>query len=878
MDNRNSMPQTYEPKVKTVRSISPLWLLPIVTLILAGWLVYQSIQDAGERIQIHFSDAQGLMAGRTAIKYQGLEIGMVREIKLEREADSIYVEADIYPEAEYLLSANTRFWLVKPTASFSGVSGLDALISGNYITLLPGVDDGSDTPVSYQALKSAPSDLGKSEGLNITLKANDLGGINIGSAIIYKRIPIGEVYSYQLDPGAESVSLQVSINKEYASIITDKSRFWNVSGVAAQINVAGVDVQFESLTALINGAIAVDSPDEGDSVTDRAVFKLYSDINAAGRGVLINITLPENHNLQQRASTINYRGIQVGAINRIQFDSAGKSIIATAAIQPAFTDLLKENSKFVIETAQVSFNGVKNLSNLIKGNSLQLIAGDGEPTRDFIAINQENYDQLPANATRVILEGDDTYGIGVGSEVKYRGVPVGRLTKITLDKTKVRFELFIRNQYVHLIRSKNKFYVTGRMEADITDQGLSLDMPPMSEFVIGAINFISEGDEKIQSTYSLYPDKSSATLAKYSQGGSVSYHLFAEKLPPISTSSPILYHNITVGSVSDFNLSDQGVDIKIQIDQRYKHLVNDNSVFWNQSGVNVSASLAGVEIQTGSLESIIRGGIAFDTAPNIVNRNGDKWKLYGSYQEAMQFGAEIELLAKQSYQLTPGTLIQYQGITVGETTAISPNFDDGSVKIGAQIYPQFIDPITKSGSYYWVEQSSGALEQVTNLKNLLIKTIHVVPGKGNLAHQFQLNDTPFVENGLTIILQNEKRNSIVVGDPVVYRGMEVGTVTDVHLGELADRVIIVVNIYKQYAYLIRQNTIFWNHSGIDVSVGITGADIRTGSLDSLLSGGIEFTTPETERLLPAASNEDVYYLNTSKLNEWDHWQQPIPKP
>jgi len=878
MDNQSMTSQPLEPKIKNTRSLSPLWLLPIVTLVLAGWLIFQSIQDAGERIQIHFSDAQGLMAGRTPIKYQGLEVGMVRAVKLERESDSIYVDADVYPEAEYLLSGSTRFWLVKPTASLSGVSGLDALISGNYIALLPGVDDDSEPPTSYKALKNPPSDVGKSEGLSITLKANDLGGINIGSPIIYKRIPIGEVYSYQLEPNEESVSLQVSINKEYADIITDKSRFWNVSGIAAQINMTGIDVQFESLSALMSGAIAVDSPDDGDSVTDRAVFKLYDDINSAGRGVLINITLPEDHNLNQTTSVINYRGIKVGAINRIRFDEERKSIVATAAIQPAFTDLLTNNSKFIIETAQLSFNGVKNLSNLIKGNSIQIIAGDGEPSRSFAAINQENYDQLPANATRVILEGEDTFGISVGSDVKYRGVPVGKLTSIKLDKDIVRFELYIQNQYVHLIRSNNKFFVTGRMEADITDRGLNLDMPPLADFVIGAINFISEGDKKIQSTYHLYPDHSSATLAKFNQNGSDSYNLFADELPPISINSPVLYHNITVGSVSDFALSDDGVDVTIRIERRYKHLINDNTVFWNQSGVNINASFAGVEIQTGSLESMIRGGISFDTAPNKGQRQNGKWKLYNSYQQSLHLGTKITLLADESYQLSPGTSIQYQGITVGETTSITPNFDDGSVAIEAQIYQKFVEPMTKSGSYYWVEQSSGALEQVANLKSLLVKTINVIPGKGNPTDRFQLNNTSHVESGLTIVLQSEKRNSIKVGHPVLYRGMEVGQVIDVHLGELADRVIIVTNINQKYAYLVRQNTVFWNNSGIDVSVGLAGAEVRTGSLDTILNGGIAFSTPETTQIMPTAKNEDVYYLNASKEQDWDKWQQPIPKP
>lgn len=878
MDNRDKMPQPYLPNVKKMRSISPLWLLPIVTLVLAGWLVFQSIQDAGQRIQIHFSDAQGLMAGRTAIKYQGLEIGMVRDIKLEPSTDSIYVEADIYPEGEYLLSGSTRFWLVKPTASLSGVSGLDALISGNYIALLPGESE-SDLPDAYYALQNPPSDIGKTAGLNITLKAMDLGGINIGSAIVYKRIPIGEIYSYQLEEDGQSVLIQASIKQEFSHIITNKSRFWNVSGIAAQVNMAGIDVRFNSFSALINGAIAVDSPDEGDPVTDKSVFKLYPDINAAGRGILVNITLPEDHNINENSSFITYRGIQIGSINRVRFDDNRDKIIATASIQPAFSDLFTTGSQLIIEKAQLSLAGVKNLSNLITGNSLNLIPGDGEPIRDFTAINQSNFEQLPKNATRIVLEGDNTFGIGVGSEVKYRGVPVGKLTSITLDENTVKFELYIRNQYIHLIRSKNKFYVTGRMEADIKDSGMSLDMPPLSDFVIGAINFISEGEPKILPIYHLYPDKSSAAIAKYNQGSSVAYHLFAKTLPSISVNSPVLYHNITVGSVSQYTLLDDGVDIQIQIEQRYKHLVNDNSVFWDQSGVDINASLSGVSIKTGSLEAMVRGGIAFDTMKNKANRvDNNRWKLYPNYQQAIKFGAEIHLTAHHSHQLVKGSKIVYQGIEVGEVTLVEPDFKQNNVKITAQIYPDYVAPITKSGSYFWVNQSSNPVEQVKNLKSLLVAEIEVQPGAGKSAERFELHTRPAIAQGLTLVLQSEQRGSISVGNPIIYRGIKVGSVTQVELGDLADRVIITTNIEHDYAYLVRQNSVFWNHSGVDVSIGLSGAEVRTGSLDTILSGGIEFSTPETKQLAPAASEHDTFYLYRGKDKAWETWQQPIPNP
>ncbi|NMT18557.1 MCE family protein, partial [Vibrio parahaemolyticus] len=89
--------------------ISPLWILPILTMLLAGWLVAKAIHDAGQRVQIYFSDAQGLIAGRTTIRYQGLEVGMVRDINLAEDLSNIYVDADIYPEATKLLNQNTRF-------------------------------------------------------------------------------------------------------------------------------------------------------------------------------------------------------------------------------------------------------------------------------------------------------------------------------------------------------------------------------------------------------------------------------------------------------------------------------------------------------------------------------------------------------------------------------------------------------------------------------------------------------------------------------------------------------------------------------------------------------------------------------------------------
>ncbi|MCV5342520.1 MlaD family protein, partial [Escherichia coli] len=85
-------------------------------------------------------------------------------------------------------------------------------------------------------------DLRESHGFNIRLKSRDLGGVSIGSQIVYKKIPIGAVYSYQLDEDAKSITIQANIQEQYRHIINDRSRFWNVSGIGASIGFEGVDV------------------------------------------------------------------------------------------------------------------------------------------------------------------------------------------------------------------------------------------------------------------------------------------------------------------------------------------------------------------------------------------------------------------------------------------------------------------------------------------------------------------------------------------------------------------------------------------------------------------------------------------------------------
>lgn len=878
MSNENQQQPSYSPEIKKDRRISPLWILPVLTIALAGWLLAKAVHDAGQRVQIYFSDAQGLIAGRTTIRYQGLEVGMVRDINLSEDLSNIYVDADIYPEATKLLGEDTKFWLVKPSASLSGISGLDALVSGNYISIFPATE--SDSAKSkYVALESVPTELAVNDGLTVTLKARDLGGISVGSKIVYKKIPIGEVYSFKLDNDAETVIIKASIQDEFRHIITDKSRFWNVSGIGANVGFQGVDIRLESLSAILAGAIAVDSPDGGEPVKAGTDFRLYKDLKTAGRGIPIRIALPDNSNLKANGSPIMYRGLEIGRINNLALSGERDSIIASASIEPAFSDMLNQGTLFLLEEAKVSLSGVENLSNLITGNFLTLVPGSGEQARDFVAVKQDELDRVQAKSIAIRLLSENSFGLEPGSSVLYRGIPVGTLNSVELVDDQVAMDISIDIEYKDLIRSQNRFFVTGSATAELTKAGLNVTVPPAKQLLTGSISFVSEGAKTDRAEFALFQTKSLAELAKHDQTGSMRLTLFANELPPIQEGSPVLYRNMQVGSVSNYSLTDGGVYIQTSIDNKYKHLVTPQTVFWNRSGVEVEASLSGINVKAAPLKTLIDGGIAFDSMPGIDNKTGKNWKLYQDFNSARKFGQSITLYTTTSdQQVNKGMPLKYQGVKVGEVMLTVPDFDKERVEVIARILPEYVNQLTTSGTYYWMVKPQIGLNGVKNLGAIVSQYIAVEPGKGKASKVFDLNDFPKVENGVEFTLQSETRGSIKPGTPILYRDIEVGRVTDVELGTFADRVISTIQIDPHYAYLVRSNSVFWNVSGLDVQIGLSGANIKAGTVDSLIRGGITFSTPEGKQLQPQAEAGQSFYLNTSAEENWKKWRTPIPTP
>jgi paraquat-inducible protein B len=119
--------------------------------------------------------------------------------------------------------------------------------------------------------------------------------------------------------------------------------------------------------------------------------------------------------------------------------------------------------------------------------------------------------------------------------------------------------------------------------------------------------------------------------------------------------------------------------------------------------------------------------------------------------------------------------------------------------------------------------------------------------------------------------------SLQIGTPVLFRGIEVGTVTGFNLGVMADRVNVSLLISKIYQYLVRDNTTFWLASGYNLQFGLTGGSLKSGTFQQFIRGGIAFATPPTTPIAPKVSTGHHFLLMKDEPNNWQQWGTAIPK-
>jgi len=204
------------------------------------------------------------------------------------------------------------------------------------------------------------------------------------------------------------------------------------------------------------------------------------------------------------------------------------------------------------------------------------------------------------------------------------------------------------------------------------------------------------------------------------------------------------------------------------------------------------------------------------------------------------------------------TFANAEGLVAGKTRVKTLNVDVGYVRkvklhnngimVDVQLDNQVSELLTND-SQFWVVKPRIGSGGISGLGTLMSGSyIEFVPGEGNKSdNEFigleQEPITAFGVPGVRLDLVSDKGESLNIGDPVLYRGFEVGKVENSTFDIKNRRVDYQIFIKSPYSELLTSNTYFWNNSGVDFKADTQGIKVNVGSIESIISGGVTFDVP-----------------------------------
>lgn len=864
------------PLVRRHRGPSAVWILPLLAALIAGWLVYKSYSEAGTMIEVVFDSADGLEENKTQVIYRGLPSGTVRSLRLNEDLQSVTARIEIAAYADTLLHQQTQFWLVKPQISLAGVRGLETLVSGHYIGVHPGAGPEARR---FTALKEPPPAVHDEAGLYITLFADSVAAVHRGSPVYYRDITVGEVLDYRLTPNSDQIQIDLFIHAQYQHLVRKHSRFWNASSLEIKGRLPEIDIRVGSLATIIAGGVHFYTPPPLDNpaAEDGDQFQLFADYEAAEDGVPVVLRFPGTSPVSI-GTQVYSRGVLVGRVSNLELSDDLKELRAELLIDPRARPLLREGSRFWMAQERLADSDLS-LQGFLRGSYIELAPGAGGEQFSFRALEEAPARPPVYEGLAIELFSDQLGAIGRGSPVLYRQLPIGEVIGYELTETgdQVLIHAQVREKYRNLISPRSRFWNSSgiRFSANLSE-GISLETGTVQTLLSGGISLLNPPGQPGTATpdgtrFKLYADRESASdqgrlLAPTQRRLEVL--LEAPERGAITVGAPVLYRGMPVGEVSHYRLSPSGDSVQIQlaIDAPHQALVTTSSRFWVASGVRAQATLRdGVKIEAGSLPQLFNSGIAFSTEPGGERITPDtRFQLYDSEQASREQATVIQIHFAAGPELTAGAPIRYRGQQVGRIDQVRLAGEAGDRLAQASLFREGAF-LAREGSQFWISEARIRLTGIDNAANLIYgNPVEVLPGQGAPTHHFiALRSAPPYQPqaGLTLELHAQRLGAIDIGSPVLYREVPVGEITGYELNLKGDGVRIYAHIDARHATLVRRSSRFYNHSGVRARAGLfSGIDLNLDSLETLIGGGVAFTTDDLSA--PSVKERAVFRLYT----------------
>ncbi|WP_206486172.1 MlaD family protein [Thalassotalea sp. G2M2-11] len=701
------------------------------------------------------------------------------------------------------------------------------------------------------------------QGTMITVQFDNARGIVVGKTEVkYKGLTAGIVRGVEVSEDLQSIIVEVEMIANASNMLTDNTLFWYVTADVSFQGVSGLETLFSG--SYIN--IQPDIHSQGVPKRHFVAIKEPPMLDMSTKG--LHITLEANQlGSLNKDSLVTFKQITVGRVSGFKYSSESDKVEIGVFIEPEYAHLVNADTRFWhssgIEISGSLTAGVniqtESLSTMISGgiafdNPIKKAnSTDYQPEKKYILHDGFQSAQM---GYLISLTLNMDAGIDNGAPIRLHGLTVGKILTvddINANTGKIIARALINPRLTPYLTTDAQFFV---MTPKLNLTGTSNMQSILTGPYIG-IRPATKGE--LTNHFTVYNQQ---PPYPYETPG-LHLTLTTNDIASLKVGTGIYYQQQKVGSIQAIAYSStDSPQIHIHIKEQFQHLVSKSSQFWQMSGVQVSADLTGIKLQTHSLQSALNGAIAFnrgDTEQDAIN--GDTFALALNQTQAMQH-LKLTILAQLNANVDIGTKLFHQGQLIGEVHHIIKESQHKKLNVG--IFDQYQD-ILRENTHFTLVNPRLSLVNITDASMWFNGSyILVNSGGGEKKTEFTLASAPRAKHlsakGLQLTLTADRSYGLLPGSTINVKGIEVGQIDSLALNSNGEKVTITLTIDAQYQHLVNHYTRFYNTSGIRVKGSLNQISVQADSLDTILKGGLSFFTPKQFTSQPPVDEGQIFHL------------------
>lgn len=820
--------QFAQPKVNSRKGFSPIWILPIVALLIGLGLIVKSYLNAGIMITLKVRTAEGIEVGKTQVLYKGISTGVVKSLEVADDLQHVILSIEMDKRTEPYLNEKSKFWVVEPRVSLAGVSGLDTILKGRYIAIDSERSDKAKR--NFTALDLAPPPSGKTPGLHIKLRLNHLGSVDRGTVVYYKQIPVGEVINYTLEENDSEIHAWVVIRPKYAHLLKKNSRFYNVSGMTIRAGLSGIEVKTESIISMLAGGIAFHTPvgDDSEPAKLGSLYLLYDDFENAQVGIPVVLRFKDISSLQENMTKIKYQGQVIGRLGVFAYDKQKHESLCVANLAPQFAALLTENTQFWIVKPSVSLIKISGLDALLEGSYIEIRpSAKGKKTREFLVNESVPVTPYSVPGLHFTIVADSLGSLKKDTPLYFKKIQVGKIEGFSLTEksNKVRLQAYIKPEFSHLVKKSTRFYNVSGVNIKGGLTGLKITTESLTSLISGGIALYTPEYKKDNTPaengaeYSLYKDYDDAKA-----GIEISL-IFTDTSALTVGVTRVVYKGFELGVVKEItpDSATKTATAKVIMNPIAESGLVEDSKFWV---VRPKVALTGVK----NLETLFTGDY-------ITLRRGNSKKKKRSFKvyltkpplDLSHPGLHLKLNSSELGSISIGAPVMYHRIKIGDVQDYELATDRKSINILIHILPQYIDLVTRQSRFYnasgfkvdlGLSGMSVRTESIDSIINGGValyndENYQLTPAKtkpvsnGTLFKLFENYDAAR-QNAFYVKVQFKSISDIAYGSRVIFNDLTVGKVKSVSLNQHdPEKIEVTLELDSKLKPLLGKNSKFW---------------------------------------------------------------------